>query len=348
MSYFRTFKKKKGKTSLGIRPLKTTKLRVSIEPNQRSPAIFLLVRMKRKRKRSTSSSSSSSSRKSSASSSSSSRRRAKKKKKKKRKSARGSKRRSSRRRSDEEKRGRKRKEENEEDQEDEWHPAPPDTSATFLDQKTWEAFGAADEEEEEEAGEPSAKPKHANGPRICLYSLSPSSDEDDVCEWPSHPARETKESPGRRRQSRSTSSGREDGRTRSSERGTGDQRWTAEPQRSSVDERKRRISCSSSDSAYSRKLGPGKDFSGRNFSLRGGEDPTPSESDLGQGKAAKQQPGWSQSDAGQVRAEQEEEISVPEGRSKEDLPANLVDIFQQIAKFQKEKGIEPKKSTNSI
>uniref|UniRef100_A0A3Q2Y4V3 Tetratricopeptide repeat domain 14 n=1 Tax=Hippocampus comes TaxID=109280 RepID=A0A3Q2Y4V3_HIPCM len=206
-------------------------------------------RMKRKRKRSTSSSSSSSSRKSSTSSSSS-RRRAKKKKKKKRKSARGGKRRSGRRRSDEGKRGRKRKED-EEDEEAEWYPAPPDTSATFLDQKTWEAFGAAADEEE----------------------------------------------------------GEEDGRPRSSERGMGDQRRTAEPQRSSLDERKRRVSCSSSDSAYSRKLGPGKDFSGRNFSLRGGEDQTP---------------------------------------SKEDLPANLLDIFQQIAKFQKEKGIEPKKSTNSI
>ncbi|XP_051929516.1 tetratricopeptide repeat protein 14-like [Hippocampus zosterae] len=272
-------------------------------------------RMKRKRKRSTSSSSSSSS----ASSLSSSRRRAKKKKKKKRKSARGSKRRASRRRSDEGKRGRKRKED---DEEDEWYPAPPDTSATFLDQKTWEAFGATDEEED--VGGPSTKPKDANGPRICLYSLSPSSeDDDDVCEWPSHPARE------RSRQSRSASSGaEEDGRTRSSERRTADQR-------SCVDERKRRVSCSSADSAYSRKLGPGNDFS---------KDQTLPE----EGKAAEGQAGWSQSDQARVRAEQEEEISLPQGRSKEDLPANLLDIFQQIAKFQKEKGIGAKKAANSI
>uniref|UniRef100_A0A3B5AKU8 Tetratricopeptide repeat domain 14 n=1 Tax=Stegastes partitus TaxID=144197 RepID=A0A3B5AKU8_9TELE len=86
-------------------------------------------RMKKKRKRSasSSSSSSSSSRSSSSSSSSSSRRRSKKKKKKRRRSERGSKR--HRRISSRESRRKK------EEDEVEWYPAPPNTSATFLNQE---------------------------------------------------------------------------------------------------------------------------------------------------------------------------------------------------------------------
>uniref|UniRef100_A0A3Q1BRZ3 S1 motif domain-containing protein n=1 Tax=Amphiprion ocellaris TaxID=80972 RepID=A0A3Q1BRZ3_AMPOC len=104
-------------------------------------------RMKKKRKRSASSSSSSSStssrNSSSSSSSSSSRRRSKKKKKKRRRSERGSKR--HRRISSRESRKK--------EDEVEWYPAPPNTSATFLNQRGVLGFGVRDGGEVEEKDE---------------------------------------------------------------------------------------------------------------------------------------------------------------------------------------------------
>nr|XP_061791177.1 tetratricopeptide repeat protein 14-like [Nerophis lumbriciformis] len=291
-------------------------------------------RMKRKRKRSTSSSSSSSSSKSSSSSSSSSRRRSKKKKKRKRKSGRESKRhrrlsKEGSRRSDEGKRVKKRKEDEEEELE--WYPAPPNTSATFLNQQAWEGFGALDEEE----GGTSRKGKEGNGPRICLYSLSESS-EDEESGLSSHRRRETKDGEGKRRKSNSISSDEKDRfkSGESSQWSREDKRSSSGPKRSSLDERKRKVSCSSSESAFSRK-----DFSRRN-SFRGDEDETHKEKDI---SAEEEEPAWNNSNTAQVQDEQCEEISVPEGRSKKDLPADLLHIFNQIAKFQKEKGITPKK-----
>ncbi|XP_049587982.1 tetratricopeptide repeat protein 14 isoform X1 [Syngnathus scovelli] len=287
-------------------------------------------RMKRKRKRSSSSSSSSTSGKSSTSSSSSSRRRAKRKKKKKRKSARESKRhRGGRRKSEEGKRAKKRKEK--EDEESECYSPPPDTAATFLHQNPWEAF---EEGEVGAGGEPSRKANEGDGLRICLYSLS-SSSEEDKCSWPSH--RESQ-----RKESRSVSSDREGGKNKS--RGNGQQRTTDWPKRNSLDERKRRVSCSSSESAFSRKPFHSKDLSRRN-SFRGDDDEMQAENG---GTKAKVEASWSRSSPAEVQSEQEEEISLPEGKSKKDLPANLLQIFNQIAKFQKEKGIEPKKGASSM
>ncbi|XP_061680938.1 tetratricopeptide repeat protein 14 isoform X2 [Syngnathoides biaculeatus] len=294
-------------------------------------------RMKRKRKRSTPSSSSSSSRKSSTSSSSSSCRKSKKKKKKK-KTVRESKR--HHRRSDEGNHVKKR----EEEEELEWYPAPPNTSATFLNQKAWEGFGVADEEE----GETSRKAKDSNSPRICMYSLSSTSEEEE-CESLSHRGRQTKDRVERRRKSSSISSEREDGRTktwessyRSNKRENEDKRQTSGLGRGSLDERKRKASCSSSDSVYSRKSFQSKDFSSRN-SFRREESETLKEKDISKGKPKEERPGWSRSNAAEIQDEQDVEISVPEGKAKKDLPANLLEIFNQIAKFQKEKGIGPKK-----
>ncbi|XP_055020781.1 tetratricopeptide repeat protein 14 isoform X2 [Boleophthalmus pectinirostris] len=102
--------------------------------------------MKKKRKRSTSSSSTSSSSRSSSSSSSSSsgsrRKSRKKKKKKKHKSSKRHRRISSKesRKSDQGKRSKQ----EEEEEEIEWYPAPPITSATFLNQKGGPGFGVKD------------------------------------------------------------------------------------------------------------------------------------------------------------------------------------------------------------
>ncbi|XP_077573513.1 tetratricopeptide repeat protein 14 [Stigmatopora nigra] len=287
-------------------------------------------RMKRKRKRSTSSSSSST--EYSSSSSSSSRRRSKKKKKRKRKSGREGKRhrrlsREGSKRSDEGKRVKKR----EEDEEHEWYPAPDNTSATFLNKQAWENFGALDEEQ----GETSKKSKEDNGPIICMYSLSESSG-DEECEFSSHRGRETKDKEGKRRKSCSVSSD-ESNRSKSSqwckERGNEDKGYSY-PKRSSLDERNRKVSCSSSESAFSRK------YVSRRNSFRGDEDEPNKEKDF---SAEEEGPAWNSSNAAEVQDEQCEEISVPEGRSKKDLPPDLLNIFNQIAKFQKEKGIAPKK-----
>ncbi|XP_040896224.1 tetratricopeptide repeat protein 14 isoform X2 [Toxotes jaculatrix] len=345
-------------------------------------------RMKKKRKRSasSSSSSSSSSRNSSASSSSSSRRRSKKKKKKRRKSERGSKRHrriSSRdsRKSEEGKREKDRKE-NDED-EVEWYPAPPNTSATFLNQKGGPVFGKGGEDEVEE--------KDAEERRICqLYSLSAASENDESDSSRSERKRRDRdESRARRRKnSLSRSPEREETRSRSRERreknrerGQEDNRRSSDSKgrRSSLDEnRKRKVSCSSVDSEYSRKSSFRSEYSGNSSSAskhpenrvrhdsskrnsfsggryenRGREDICEVE-DVRREKESRKgrvEEDNSRSDGGLRKRsgsaanhnEPSGVTSVPGERPKKDLPSNLLDIFNQIAQFEKEKGVGPKK-----
>jgi len=49
------------------------------------------------------------------------------------------------------------------------------------------------------------------------------------------------------------------------------------------------------------------------------------------------------SDSAGNHNEQSGAISVAGERGKKDLPASLLDIFNQIAQFEKEKGVRPKK-----
>ncbi|XP_061739821.1 tetratricopeptide repeat protein 14 isoform X1 [Nerophis ophidion] len=313
-------------------------------------------RMKRKRKRSSPSPSTSpSSRNSSTSSSSSDHRRSKKKKKKKRRSQRESKRhrrlssRESSRRSEDGKCGKRRKEK-EEDEELEWYPEPPNTSATFLNQKGGRGFGVMDEEEE---GEASRKGKAGNGARICLYSLSGTS-EDEGSECPSHSGSNYKvkvESSSRTMKSSSGSPERTMRRNsshRSVERGNEDKR------RRSLDERKRKISCSSSESLYSRKPADAE-HSGHCGQSKGFPRRSSLGSEMSESRGWEKEEAWEETCRGKDRAEEEKvdrgrseseqggEILVPGGKAKKDLPANLLDIFNQIAKFEKDKGVRPKK-----
>ncbi|KAM7011870.1 tetratricopeptide repeat protein 14 [Tautogolabrus adspersus] len=223
-------------------------------------------RMKKKRKRSASSSSSSSnsSQNSSSSSTSSNRRRSKKKKKKRRRTERGSKRHSrissrESRRSEEGKSERDRKEK--EEDEVEWCPAPPNTSATFLNQKGGPGFG---EEEVEE--------KDAEDRRISqLYSLSAASDDEESDSSRKERKRRDREESrtGTKRNSLSRSPGREERGSRSSERrnksrdgGKEDSRIDSDSKRrSSLDgDRKRKVSCSSADSEYLRRSGSKSEY----------------------------------------------------------------------------------------
>nr|XP_019959698.1 PREDICTED: tetratricopeptide repeat protein 14 isoform X1 [Paralichthys olivaceus] len=327
-------------------------------------------RMKKKRKRSASSSSSSSasSRDSSASSSSSSsRRRSKKKKKKRRKSERGSKRRS--RISSRGSRGSEegKSERNGREDEVEWYPAPPNTSATFLNQKGGPGFGKGGEEDvEEKIGERSISQ---------LYSLSAASDnEESDSSRREIKRRDSKESRTRRRKSSvSRSPDRKDRGSRSSERKDkyrerekeDKQRNSDSKRRSSLDEnRKRKVSCSSADSEYSRKSSvrsgysgnsaskqlenrsKRNSFDGRRYDNREREDTceveeVKREKERRRGGAEED---WSRSEGGfSKKSESDEQRSVSGERSKKALPTNLLDIFNQIAQFEKHKGAGPKK-----
>lgn len=317
---------------------------------------FFFYRMKKKRKRSTSSSSDTSSRNSSMSSSSS--RRRSKKKKKKRRSERGSKR---HRRSEEGKSEKDRKAK--EEDEVEWYPAPPNTSASFLTQKGGPYFGESDEAE--------VMVRDADDRRISqLYSLSAASEDEES------------DSSRRQRKGRDREESRNKGRNpereevRSTSRDNGKDRRNSDSKRrsSSGENRKRKVSCSSAESGYSRTStfkseyfgdsgsaskqverhdsSKRNSFDGGSYECGGWEEMQEVEEarralDNRKGKAVEDS---SRSDAGgSKRADgavnhnkQSSLTSVPEGRANKDLPSNLLDIFNQIAQFKKEKGVGPK------
>ncbi|XP_037325119.2 tetratricopeptide repeat protein 14 isoform X1 [Pungitius pungitius] len=322
-------------------------------------------RMKRKRKRSRTSSASTSttsSRNSSppSSSSSSSRARSKKKKKKKRRSERGSKRRG--RRSKEGKSEKDRAQREEED-EVEWYPAPPNTSATFLNQKGGPGFGARDEGDERRISR--------------LYSLSAASEDEESDssrrERKGRGRAESRVKKGKRGLSRSREreegKGSRDGsRERGSEGNRKDRGDSDSKRSSSGEDRKRKVSCSSAESEYSRKssfksehLGNSGSASKRaeggtrcDSSRRSSLDCRRRESrgreelqELIEGKAEGDDrkgnvvDGSNRSDAGN-HTKPSSLTSVPEGRANKELPSNLLDIFNQIAQFKKEKGAGPK------
>ncbi|KAM4548222.1 tetratricopeptide repeat protein 14 isoform 2-T2 [Odontesthes bonariensis] len=327
-------------------------------------------RMKKKRKRSNSSSSSSSSSRSSSSSSSSSRRRSKKKKKKRRRSERGSKRR--RRMSSRESRrslGGKREEE---EDEVEWIPAPPNTSATFLNQKGGPMFGGGDDEE--------VVGRDREDKRISeLYSLSAASEEEESDSsrrerrrestesstkkrknsWSKSPLREERRGRSRERRDKSSERGKEDNRR--------DRRESDSKRRNSVEEnRTRKSSCSSAEVEYSQKssyrskysgnsgsaskhpenrmrrdLSTRNSFDGGRYEKRGrreGEDAKREE----ESRKGRSEEEGSTSHQGLSERSESARNGQSAVRPKKDVPANLLDIFDKIAQFEKEKGVNSK------
>lgn len=274
---------------------------------------FHISRMKKKRKRSSSSSSSTSSSRSSSSSSSSSsaRRRSKKKKKKKH--------RSKRRVSSRSNEGKSRKERKEEE-ELEWFPAPPNTSATFLNQRGGPWFGA------EEDGPQERCP-------ASLYSLPGASDDDDRVSNSSHRGSRGSVTERRSSQGGSTEQVERERRDRSREGGSDRRR------RSSLDgDARRRESCSSTEHDSSRRPGSARiqPCHKAEASVRRNS------SDLGRYEGAGR--GWTQgggsSTGGQGSRAAGNGTPVGQGgtRPTKELPSNLLNIFNQIAQFEKEKG----------
>ncbi|XP_040039662.2 tetratricopeptide repeat protein 14 isoform X2 [Gasterosteus aculeatus] len=335
-------------------------------------------RMKKKRKRSATSSSSSttSSRNSSpsSSSSSSSRTRSRKKKKKRRRSERGRKRRG-RISSRESRRCKEGKSEKDRavkaEDEVEWYPAPPNTSATFLDQKGGPGFGERD-------GGDEVMVKDADDRRISqLYSLSAASeDEESDSSRRDSKRRDRGESRGKRRKNSLSKSlereeskdGSDNSRERGRERNRKDRRDSDSKRSSSAEDRKRKVSCSSAESEFSRKSSFKSEYLGNSGSAskhaergmrcdssrrnsldcRGHEGRGREElQELIEGKTERDNrkgkvvDGSNRSEAGN-HTTPGSLTSGPEGRAKKDLPTNLLDIFNQIAQFKKEKGAGPK------
>lgn len=261
----------------------------------------------------------------------------------------------------------------------EWYPAPPNTSATFLNQKGGPGFGERDEEEEEEEVEEKIKEKDGEDRRISqLYSLSAASEDEES----NSSRRERKKgdregSRGRRRKNTlSRSPEREERRSRSRERrDVKDRRNSDSKRRSSLDteNRKRKVSCSSVESEYSRKSNlkpeyPGNSgsaskhlesrrrsdssqrssFNGGGYETKGREeiwegDEVKTEKESRKRRAEEESRSGSRSDGGHGKRLDGGVTSVPGERPKKELPANLLDIFNQIAQFEKEKGVRPKK-----
>ncbi|CAG5863260.1 unnamed protein product [Menidia menidia] len=319
-------------------------------------------RMKKKRKRSNSSSSSPSSRSSSSSSSSSSRRRSKKKKKKRRKSVRGSKRHrriSSRdsRRSEE---GKREKEEDEV----EWIPAPPNTSATFLNQKGGPMFSGG-EDDDKAAG------RDRDDRRVSeLYSLSAASEEEESDSSHRDRRRDSTESRTRKRSSPQSEERRGGSREREKE---GNRRDSDSRRRNSLEEnRTRKSSCSSAEVEYLGQKSsfwpeysgdPGSaskhpenrmrhdsssrnSFDGGRYENRGRQEGEEAKRWKESRKERSEEEG---STSHQGLSDKSESAGNQNGQSavgpKKALPANLLDIFNQIAQFEKEKGAKPKKMT---
>ncbi|XP_030582967.1 tetratricopeptide repeat protein 14 isoform X4 [Archocentrus centrarchus] len=270
-------------------------------------------RMKKKQKRSASSSSSSSTSSrtsSSSSSSSSSRRRSKKKKKKRRKSECGSKR-----------------------------------HRRISSRESRRSNEAASEEEESDSSRRERKRKDREESRTRKTKNS----------WSRSPDREKRRSRSRERRDRSRDVDRKK-----------DRRESDSKRRSSLDENhKRKLSCSSGELEYSRKSSFRSEHSGnsnskhpqnrmrhdssaRNFfegdrcENRGRLEAR--EVDEVKREKESRKEGGSMPDQGHSKKESagthNEESDM---RRKKDLPANLLDIFNQIAQFEKDKGVKPKK-----
>lgn len=244
-----------------------------------------------------------------------------------------------------------------EEEELEWYPAPPNTSATFLNQKGGPRF-------EEEVG----MEKDTEDKRISqLYSLSAASDEESDNSRRDRKRRDREEKTRGRKDSRSPEERRQR-RDKSRERGKEDSRRDRRDsdvkRRSSLDStRNRNVSCSSADSEFSRSFhsehsnfssaskhaeSKTRNDSTRRSSFDGGRYENRGREDIREANREKE--------SEKVRTEEESsrsergrgarldgENGEGGGRPKKDLPANLLDIFSQIAQFEKERGVRPKK-----
>ncbi|XP_041704935.1 tetratricopeptide repeat protein 14-like isoform X2 [Coregonus clupeaformis] len=299
-------------------------------------------RMKKKRKRSSSSTSSSSS--SSSDRSSSGRRKSKKKNRKHRRSSRGKK---------HQQRVSSRDNRSVADEEEEWYPAPPNTSASFLDQKSSVVRPFEGPERTEEYSQPRSK-----GRNHSYHSLSSvSTDAPDNSRFEDDPfdasPQRAEGSKGKGVCGEKTSDGDVNEREREGSRGqrkSQGQELQSGPQDvpSSLGKVKhRRMSSSSAGSEHSRKsdqyandLPSQSHISTSRRSDSGKYGSTERGDKKGLNRGTRRSDGDYRSSTDTTR---NGNGSSAEGNQKKELPTNLLDLFSQIAQFEKEKCVKPKK-----
>lgn len=226
----------------------------------------------------------------------------------------------------------------------EWFPAPPNTSATFLNQKDGPMLAAGDKDE--------AVGRHGEDRRISqLYSLSAASEEEES------------DSSHRERKARVIWTWREENsRSRSPQRGERRERRrdSDSKRRASFEENKtRRLSSSSAELESYRRSSFQSEYSVNSGSTsrppetrRRHDSSTRSSLDSGryENKDRREADGAVEEES---RTSDPGQNKIPDGAgsyngqsdggSKKSLPPNLLDIFNQIAQFEKEKGLKPKK-----
>lgn len=216
--------------------------------------------------------------------------------------------------------------EKEEEEELEWFPAPPNTSATFLNQKGGLVFGGA---EEDGVG--------GDGKISRLFSLAAASEEEESDSSHRQGKRRDRADSGANKRKTSRSPKRER-RTESRERWREENR-AGRRERSSVEENHtRKLSSSSAEVEYSQK----PEYSGRSRIRH--DSSTRSSCDGGRYENKEERERERTSDPEQSKKPESsgDQNGQRDGRNK-NLPSNLLDIFNQIAQFEKEKGVKAKK-----
>ncbi|XP_030647134.1 tetratricopeptide repeat protein 14 [Chanos chanos] len=292
-------------------------------------------RMKKKRKRSSSSSSTSSSSSSSSRGSYSSGRKKSKKRKRKRKRSSHSYKKRHRRISS--------RDEKSTEEEVEWYPAPADTSASFINQT--QAMAKLLEDKSESGDRRLSQSRegarsHSFGSTSGVETMEEKRgrfEDDPFDRSPRGKERvqHSKQSTGSKHRSSSKVNGRERESHRKSEEGHSG--GGSRPECSGISSKSRRYSSSSAGSEYSRKSGHSVDPPSRDSNYRGSEgrqcDLTyrTDRSDSKDSRRTGVNYGRSSCDVSQ------DNKTMVEGGQRKELPSNLLDIFSQIAQFEKEK-----------
>ncbi|KAK6309015.1 hypothetical protein J4Q44_G00204780 [Coregonus suidteri] len=295
--------------------------------------------MKKKRKRSSSSTSSSSS---SSDRSSSGRRKSKKKNRKHRRSSRGKK---------HQQRVSSRDNRSVADDEEEWYPAPPNTSASFLDQKSSFVRPFEGPERTEEYSQPRSK-----GRNHSLSSVSTDAPDNSRGRFEDGPVdgspQRAESSKGKGVCGEKTSDGDVNEREREGSRGqrkSQGQELQSGPQDvpSSLGKVKHRRMSSSASSEHSCKsdqyandLPSQSHISTSRRSDSGKYGSTERGDKKGLNRGTRRSDGDYRSSTDTTR---NGNGSSAEGNQKKELPTNLLDLFSQIAQFEKEKCVKPKK-----
>ncbi|XP_029606989.1 tetratricopeptide repeat protein 14 isoform X2 [Salmo trutta] len=288
-------------------------------------------RMKRKQKRSSSSSSSSSSDRSS-----SGRRKSKKKKRKHRRSSRGKKQQPVSSRDNR----------SVADDEEEWYPAPPNTSASFLDQKSSVVRPFEGPERTEEGSQPPSKGRSHSYRSLSSVSDAPDSSrfEDDPFDASPQRAEGSKGKDVRDGDVKE----REGSRGQRKSQGQEDQSGPQDVPSSLEKVKHRRMSSSSAGSEHSRKSDQyTNDLPSQSHISTYRRSDSGKYGSTERGDKKEQERGTRRSDGGDYRsstdATRNGKGSSAGGSQKKELPTNLLDLFSQIAQFEKEKSVKPKK-----